>query len=251
MISVTELTSYVNGLLEVSDFKDYCPNGLQVQGRPQIEHLVAGVTASQALIEAAIDANADAILVHHGYFWHGEDPCITGIKYQRIKRLLEAGVSLLAYHLPLDAHPVFGNNAQLALKLGLIVDGRFGEAKQPIAMHGHLASSQSVEDFCGHIASVLNRSPLYIGEAARKINTVAWCTGAAQSYINQAVELGVDAFITGEVSEQTVHIAREAGIVFIAAGHHATERYGAQALGTHLAENFALSQQFIDIENPV
>lgn len=251
MVSVNELASYLNGLLEVGNFTDYCPNGLQVQGKPQIEHLVTGVTASQALIDAAIEEKADAILVHHGYFWHGEAPCITGIKYRRIKSLLDAGISLFAYHLPLDAHPVFGNNAQLADKLELVADGRFGDPKQPIAMHGHLSTSQSVDEFTARIAKVLNRTPLYIGEGMQTINTVAWCTGAAQSYIDQAVELGVDAFITGEASEQTVHIAREAGIVFIAAGHHATERYGAQALGAHIGENFAVSQQFIDIDNPV
>ncbi len=251
MVSITELTSYLNGLLDSSVFMDYCPNGLQVQGKPQVSKIVTGVTACQALIDAAIAEQADAILVHHGYFWKGEDPCVTGIKYNRLKSLLDHNINLLAYHLPLDAHPVLGNNAQLGEKLQLAATGRFGDGKQAIAMHGHLQASKTVSEFVEILTSSLQRTPLYIGESDRVINSIAWCSGAAQSYIESAVELGVDAFITGEASEQTVHIAREAGIVFIAAGHHATERYGVQAVGQHLAENFAISHQYIDIDNPV
>lgn len=251
MVSITELVSYLNGLLDAEVFMDYCPNGLQVQGKPKVSKIVTGVTACQALIDAAIAEQADAILVHHGYFWKGEDPCVTGIKYNRLKSLLDHNINLLAYHLPLDAHPVLGNNAQLGEKLQLTATGRFGDGKQAIAMHGHLPASQTVAEFVAMLTSSLQRAPLYIGDPERVINSVAWCTGAAQSYIEAAVELGVDAFITGEASEQTVHVAREAGMVFIAAGHHATERYGVQAVGRHLAENFALSEQFIDIDNPV
>ena len=251
MVSITELVSYLDNLLEARSFSDYCPNGLQVQGNPQVSNIITGVTASHALIEAALEHKADTILVHHGYFWKGEDPCITGIKYRRMKTLLDADINLIAYHLPLDAHPVYGNNALLGEKLGLVVEGRFGTDRQMIAMHGQLSSEATVAEFANSIEAALDRAPLYIGDGDRPLQTVAWCTGAAQNYIEQAVALGVDAFVTGEASEQTVHIAREAGIAFFAAGHHATERYGVQALGDHLAENFDISHQFVDIDNPV
>jgi dinuclear metal center YbgI/SA1388 family protein len=251
MVQLTELLEYTDNLLEVDRFRDYCPNGLQVEGRDQIKKIVTGVTASQALLERAVEAQADAILVHHGYFWKGEDPRVIGMKYRRLSCLLENQMNLIAYHLPLDAHPVYGNNAQLATKLGLSVEGRFGRDEPAIGMYGHLGQAMPVSDFLARIESALGQTPLHIAGELETIQSVAWCTGAAQSYIEQAVELGVDAYITGEVSEQTVHIARECGLHFISAGHHATERYGIQALGEHLSQHFGLRQQFIDVPNPV
>lgn len=252
MTRTTDLVSYTNTLLEIDRFRDYCPNGLQVQGRPGIRKLVAGVTACRDLIEAAQAEKADAILVHHGYFWKGEDASITGMKYERVRRLLEYGISLLAYHLPLDAHAEYGNNVQLAQRLGLVSEGCFGDAGGvQIARYGHLSQPVSPGDFARRIDSVLGRAPLHIAAPDRPINTVGWCTGAAQGYLEEAARLGLDAYLTGEISEPTVHVAREYGIHFFACGHHATERYGADALGQHLSEQFDLDYVFIDIDNPV
>lgn len=252
MVHVAELTQYIAGLLAVDRFKDYGPNGLQVEGKKEINRIICGVTASRALIDAAIKAKADAILVHHGYFWKGEDPCIIGMKAERIRRLLLHNINLLAYHLPLDAHAVLGNNAQLAKRLGIKVEGRFiGDNETGIGMHGTLTTAMSGEYLAAHIDKVLARAPLYIKGSERPIQRIAWCTGGAQGYIEEAVALGVDAYITGEVSEHTVHAAREYGTHFFAAGHHATERYGVQALATHVAEKFGLQQRYIEIANPV
>ena len=251
MASLPDLLAYTDDLLEVYRFKDYCPNGLQVEGRPVIHKLVSGVTASLVLIDAAIAARADALLVHHGYFWRNEQPCLVGIKRQRVMRLFAEQLSLLAYHLPLDAHPVYGNNAQLAELLGLVVDGRFGQGEQAIGMHGHLPQPLKATELAQQIGKRLNRAPLHIGEGSAVINTMAWCSGAAQEYLPAAVALGVDAFLTGEISEWCVHTARETGVHFFAAGHHATERGGVNALGKHLAQHFGFDHQFIDIDNPV
>lgn len=249
--TLDELLSYTNSLLQINEFDDYCPNGLQVEGRPELSKIVTGVTASAALIDAAIDANADAIIVHHGYFWKGEDACITGMKGRRIKKLLQNDISLIAYHLPLDAHETLGNNAQLAALLGIEVNGGLDDSSNPIGLIGELSKPVVAKDFARHIALQLGREPLLVNDKDREIKTVAWCTGAAQSYIERAVAKGADCFITGEVSESTVHIARELDICFIAAGHHATERYGIKALGGLLSEKFDLSCEFIDIDNPV
>jgi dinuclear metal center YbgI/SA1388 family protein len=248
-MQLNDLRDYIESLLEVSRFRDYCPNGIQVQGRAEVRRIATGVTASQALLDAAHAWGADAILVHHGYFWRNEDAAITGIKKRRIAHLLQHDISLLAYHLPLDAHPELGNNAQLAHRLDLVEHGRFGE--QSIAWHGELAQAQSLGDFAAKIERSLSRTPQIIGDMQRNIRRVAWCTGAAQGYFEQAVALGVDAFLTGEISEQSVHIARETGVAFISAGHHATERYGVQALGKHLAAQHGLEHQFFEVENPV
>jgi len=252
MVQTQELTKYINELLNVHSFKDYAPNGLQVEGSKTIQKLVCGVTASRALIDAAIEARADAILVHHGYFWKGEDPCLVGMKGERIRRLMQADMNLLAYHLPLDAHAELGNNAQLAGRLGFSVTGRFiGDADNGIGMYGRLQTPMQGDELANHIGQVLERPPLYVPGGDKLIDTIAWCSGGAQGYIQQAVELGVDAYLTGEVSEHTVHVARECGIHFFAAGHHATERYGVQALGAHLAKTFKLECQYIDVQNPV
>ncbi len=251
MIELKTLQAYCHDLLEVDRFQDYCPNGLQVAGRETVQRLITGVTASQALIDAAVERRADAILVHHGWFWRGEDPCIVGMKHRRLATLLQHGISLLAYHLPLDAHPVHGNNAQLALRLGLSVEGRFGPETPQLGLYGGLPEAETGDEFAVRIERALDREPLHVAASDRPVQTVAWCSGAAQSYIEAAVALGVDAFLTGEASEQTVHVARECGIHFYAAGHHATERDGARALGEHLAAEFGLEVEFVDIPNPV
>jgi dinuclear metal center YbgI/SA1388 family protein len=249
MVNLFELEDYTGRLLEASRFRDYCPNGVQVEGRHQVQRLVTGVSASLALLEAALEQDADAVLVHHGWFWRNEDARVVGVKRRRIGLLIERGVSLLAYHLPLDAHPEFGNNARLANRLGLTVESWFGE--QDIAARGSLAEPMRLSDFADKVAKSLDRVPLVIGDADKPIRHIAWCSGAAQDYLSEAVRLGVDAFVTGEISEHSVHLARESGVAFIAAGHHATERYGVQALGQHLAARFGLEHRFIDIDNPV
>ena len=252
MVQLTELVNYTHSLLAVERFRDYCPNGLQIEGRAEIHKLICGVTACQALIDAAIEARADALLVHHGYFWKGEAAPITGMKMRRIKSLLDAGISLLAWHLPLDAHPELGNNAQLAEKLGLITEGRFpAQDEAAVGLQGRLASPLAADSFAEQLETVLGRQPLHIAGNDRVIETIAWCSGGAQGYIDAAADSGVDAYLTGEVSEQTFHIARERGIHFFAAGHHATERYGVQALAAHLAQKFALESTFVDVLNPV
>jgi len=248
-MQLSELNDYIGRLLEISRFRDYSPNGVQVEGRAEIRRIATGVTASQRLLEAATAWGADAIIVHHGYFWRNEDATVTGIKKRRISHLLQHDVSLLAYHLPLDAHAELGNNAQLALRLGLLPQGRFGE--QDIAWHGELRLPQTLGQFAENISEALQRTPLVIGEKAHMLRRIAWCSGGAQSYFEQAVALGVDAFLTGEISEQNVHVAEETGIAFIAAGHHATERYGVQALGAHLAQRFNIEHRFFDMDNPV
>ena len=249
MMQRDDLARYLDQLLEVPRFRDYCPNGLQVEGRAGVLRLVTGVSASQALIEAAIDAGADALLVHHGYFWKSEDGRITGTRRRRIGLLLQHDISLFAYHLPLDAHPEHGNNAQLGALLGFTEKGRAGE--QNIVAHGCTAATQPLEAFAAHIESRLGRAPTVIGDPAQRIARIAWCTGGAQGYFEDAIALGVDAFITGEISEPQVHLARESGVAFIAAGHHATERFGVQALGVHLAARFGIEHRFIDVPNPV
>ncbi len=252
-MQLTELVAYTNRLLAVENFNDYCPNGLQVQGRAEVHTLIGGVTACQALLDAAIAQQADAVLVHHGWFWKGEDPCIVGMKQRRIATLLRHDISLIAYHLPLDAHPELGNNAQLAQRLDLTVTGTAGgNSRTPgLVMLGELTEPVSGADFAARIETRLQRKPLHIPGSDAPIHRLAWCSGAAQSYIETALSEGVDAFLTGEASEPTVHFARENGLHFFAAGHHATERDGVQALGAYLTRQFALHFAFIDINNPV
>ena len=252
MVARNECLTYLEMLLEADKFHDYSPNGLQVAGSNEIHNLVTGVTASQALLEAALDEGADTILVHHGYFWKGEDSRVIGVKQKRLKQLLINNVNLIAYHLPLDAHPSLGNNAQLAAKLAIKIDGKIpGTGEPAIGFYGRFSALKTVTEFADQLKQTLNREPLIIQAHDRAMTTIGWCSGAAQSYIEQAAELDLDAFISGEISEQTVHLARELGINYFAAGHHATERYGVKALGEHLAEYFSLQHQFIDIDNPV
>ena len=247
-----DLVDYCDQLLDVAAFQDYCPNGLQVEGRSEVHRIVSGVTASQALIDAALGQDADLLLVHHGFFWKGEDPCVTHIKRRRIATLLASDISLLAYHLPLDAHAQLGNNAQLASRLGFAELGRFGDGHGPeLACFGELDDPLSARDLGVRIENALQRRPLHIAGGGSEIGSVGWCSGAAQSFLEAAARRGLDAFISGEISEPSVHIAREYGIHYYAAGHHATERYGVQALGANLAERFGIEHIFIDIDNPV
>jgi len=251
-VSLKELELELKKVLRPEQFKDYCPNGLQVEGRKEISKLVTGVTACQELIIAAAEAGADALLVHHGYFWRGEDQSISGIKKVRIEALLKHELSLLAYHLPLDVHQEFGNNVQLGKVLGIEINGELGKQNNhPIGLTGTIDQGTDFETLKALIADKLDRQPLAIEGKSKTIKSIAWCTGAAQNYIELAVAAGADAYITGEVSEPTVHIARESGIHFFSAGHHATERYGVQAMGSYLASKFNLDHQFIDIDNPV
>lgn len=243
-----ELARYLDQLLDASRIKDYCPNGLQVEGRAEVAALVTGVTGSAALIEAATAAGADALLVHHGYFWRGEDPRLVGARKRRIELLLAAGINLFAYHLPLDLHPELGNNAQLAARLGLVSEGRTGE--QDLVSFG-AAPAGDLAAFAAHVEARLGRAPLVVGDPGRTVRRIAWCTGGAQGFFETAVGLAVDVYLTGEISEQHVHLARESGVAFVAAGHHATERFGVQAVGEHLAQAFGLRHRFIDVPNPV
>lgn len=244
-----ELQRYLDNLLEVGRFRDYSPNGLQVEGRAEIRRIVCGVTASQALLDAALARDADAVLVHHGYFWRGEDACITGLRRKRLGTLLGSDINLFAYHLPLDAHPELGNNAQLGRLMGWTPEGRFGE--QDIGWIGQLAQPTRAELLVRQLAARLGREPLLLGEPARVVKRIAWCTGGAQGYFEQAIACGVECFVSGEASEQTTHLARESGVVYLAVGHHASERYGVQALGAHLAERWGLEVDFVDVDNPV
>jgi dinuclear metal center YbgI/SA1388 family protein len=248
MAQRSEIEAHLAALLAVDRFKDYGPNGLQVEGCAEVRRLVSGVTASLALIEAAVAAQADAVLVHHGLFWRGQDGRITGWLRQRLAPLLAHGINLFAYHLPLDAHAELGNNAQLGRRLGLAADARFGE--QDLGFIGSAFESVDAAALAAQVQRSLGRQPVLLPGDGRPLRRVAWCTGGAQGYFEAAIATGADAFITGELSEPQAHIARETGVAFLACGHHATERYGAPALGGHLAERFGLEHQFIDIDNP-
>lgn len=249
-VALNTLVAEADRYLQASAVADYCPNGLQVEGRPQVCRIVSGVTASQALLDAAVEAEADLVLVHHGYFWKGEDACITGMKQRRLKTLLANDISLLAYHLPLDLHPEVGNNVQLARRLGITVEGPLDpDDARVVGLVGSLSEPVPARDFARRVQQALGREPLLV-ETDRLISRVGWCSGGGQGYIDRAVAAGVDLYLTGEASEQTFHSAQENGIAFLAAGHHATERYGVQALGDYLARRFAVEHLFIDLPNP-
>ncbi len=250
MANLKDIERYCNERLDSERFQDYAPNGIQVEGRSEVRKVVAGVTASLDLIDAAIEVEADAIIVHHGYFWKGESPIIAGMKRSRLQRLLSHDISLLAYHLPLDAHPEIGNNVELARRLGIAVEGELNGGGG-LALHGLLSQPVSAGLFADHLGNVLGRKPLHLPGAGTKILRVGWCTGGAEGYCLAAAEAGMDAYISGEVSEQTFHVCREMGIHYFAAGHHATERYGVCALAQELAGRFELDWSFVDIENPV
>ena len=246
-----ELERLLNEKLSIDRINDYAPNGLQVEGKAEIKKIITGVTASQALIDYAVAQQADAILVHHGYFWKSENPCIRGMKGKRIKTLLVNDINLYGYHLPLDVHPELGNNAKLAQLLGIGDLQPLENSTTSIPVWGMLKEPVTAEEFAQRIEQVLQRKPLICTEnGPHLIRKVGICTGGGQGYIDLAAAQGCDAFITGEVSEQTIHSAREQGIHFFAAGHHATERYGIKALGEWLAAEYGLDVEFKDIDNP-
>jgi dinuclear metal center YbgI/SA1388 family protein len=244
----SDIDNYLATLLDVSRFRDYGPNGLQVEGAPEVHKLVSGVTASLALIEAAVAARADAILVHHGLFWKGHDGRVTGWLKARLHVLLTHQINLFAYHLPLDAHPEFGNNAQFGARLGWRADALFGD--QSLGCIGTLTDATRSETIAHLLQQRLGRTPTLVPGDGRTIHRVAWCTGGAQGYFEAAIAAGADVYVTGEISEPQAHYARETGVAFIACGHHASERYGAPALGAHLAQTFGIEHQFIEIDNP-
>ncbi|WP_448218070.1 Nif3-like dinuclear metal center hexameric protein [Endozoicomonas sp. 2B-B] len=251
-ITLKQLVKILEDELQPGLFKDYCPNGLQVEGSEQIKRLVTGVTACQALIDKAVELRADAILVHHGYFWKGEDSAIVGMKKRRIETLLKHNISLIGYHLPLDGHQELGNNAQLARLLGWKTEGGMEPGKaRSVGSWGRPETPVSLEVLGKQIEEKLGRKPLLIVGGDHEIKTLAWCTGAAQRMIDLALDLKVDAFVSGEISESTVHFARENGIHYISAGHHATERYGVRALGEWLEEQQGVEHTFVDIDSPV
>ena len=244
----TEIDSYLRELLAVERFRDYGPNGLQVEGRAEVRTLVSGVTASLAFIDAAIAAGADAILVHHGLFWRGQDGRLTGWLKARVARLLAHDVSLFAYHLPLDAHPQLGNNAQLGLRLGLQAQATFGE--QDLGFIGAAGGLTGVDALAAQVRTSLQRDALVVPGDGRPLRRIAWCTGGAQGHFEDAIAAGADAYLTGEISEPQAHLARETGVAFLACGHHATERYGAPAVAADVAQRFGLDHVFIDVPNP-
>lgn len=246
-----ELHKILNERMNCAAIEDYCPNGLQVEGRDTVKRIITGVTASQALLDAAVERHADAILVHHGYFWKGEPLTVTGMKQRRLRTLLCHDINLFAYHLPLDVHPQFGNNAELARRLQLInVDTVSGPAPAGVVIQGELSQPLSADEFAQRLQAVVERPLVAQVITTASIQRVAICTGGGQGFIEAALQSGADAFVTGEISEQTVHVARECGIQFFAAGHHATERYGVKALGEKLAAEFALYVEFVDIDSP-
>jgi dinuclear metal center YbgI/SA1388 family protein len=245
-----ELRQYLDDLLEVTHWRDYCPNGLQVEGRAEVRRILCGVTASQALVDAAAAGDYDALLVHHGYFWRGEDGRITGIRRSRLGVLLGHDISLFAYHLPLDGHPVLGNNAQLAWHMAWESEGRFGDQEL-----GWIGTPQKTGlkafEIAANLAARLGHAPFLVGDGERVVSRIAWCAGGAQSMFEQAIATGADLYVSGEISEQTTHLAQESGVPFINAGHHATERYGIQALARHLSDKPGLTADFLDLPNPV
>ena len=251
-VQLSEIVEYLSEYLDVKSVQDYCPNGLQVEGCSQVSKIIGGVTASQALIDCAIEKQADAILVHHGYFWKGEDQTLRGIKRKRIAALLKHDISLLAYHLPLDMHPEVGNNIQLAKQLGLNYVGPLDpSARRSIGIVTALENEMTAEEFNEHVSASLDRPSQHIGDPKQRIKRLGLCTGAAQGMIEQAVALKLDGFISGEISEPTFHIARETGVSYFSAGHHATERGGVKALGGHLKDRFDIEFEFVDLFNPV
>lgn len=251
MSTLTEISKYADDYLSIDRFRDYCPNGLQVEGSQKVIKIASAVTASLAIVEKAIEWGADCLIVHHGYFWKNERAQIVGMKKRRLQAMLAADMSLLAYHLPLDAHPVVGNNAQIAHRLGISdLQPLQKNSKTPIGNVGILDAPLDIQAFVQICAESLVRDPIHVDSGPSQVQKIAWCTGGAQHMIEDAVERQADVYLTGEISEQTVHIARECNIHFIAAGHHATERYGVQAMATHLAEKFKLEHQYFDEINP-
>lgn len=252
MIERKILVDYLDQFLQVNTIADYAPNGLQIEGKAEISKIITGVTASQALLDEAIAEKADAVIVHHGYFWKGENPEIIGIKKQRLQTLLKHDINLFAYHLPLDIHPELGNNVELAKLMDWQIKDQFDTgADVPLGLIGQLPKPMTIEQLADQCFEKLGQTPRVINAGEHLVKVVAWCTGAAQDFITQAKFAGADVYITGEVSERTYHEAKELGIHFLACGHHATERFGIKALGEHLQQQFDIDVKFIDIPNPI
>ena len=249
MASTVDLTQYLDRLLNAEAINDYCPNGLQVEGKPTVDRAAVAVSASLATVEAAAEAGMDALIVHHGYFWRGEDPRVIGPQRRRLAALLGAGVNLIAYHLPLDLHPEIGNNATFGAAMGWKLAGTGGD--RGLVAYADLEHAIDASALQGSLSSVLKRAPLLVGDLSRPLRRIAWCTGAAQDMLATAVALGADAFVSGEISERTTHQARELGVVYACAGHHATERYGVQALAVRIEADLGIPMRFIEDPNPV
>lgn len=254
-IPTRQLAEWLDSTLQIHRYKDYCPNGLQVEGKDTIGRIITGVTASQALLDVAVQQGADAVLVHHGWFWKNESPVLRGARRRRIATALQHDINVFAFHLPLDAHPELGNNAQLGRLFGFEPDrdadgapATFGPGD--LIWRGRCAPS-TLGELGARVGRALGRDPLVLGDPERPVRTVAWCTGGAQNMMEAAIESGVDVYLTGEVSEQNFHMANESGTAFIAAGHHATERYGVRALGEAVAREFGVNVEFVDLDNPV
>lgn len=255
-VSTHDLAAWLNTTLQPQRFKDYCPNGLQVEGSNTVRHIITGVTASQALLDEAVRRNADTVLVHHGWFWKNEDPCVRGPKRRRLALALQHNLNLFAYHLPLDAHPVLGNNAQLGHMLGFIPErDSNGDVltcgPDDLIWLGRSAAPTTLEQLGQHVCNTLQRTPLIVGNTQQTIERIAWCTGGAQSMMQAAVDAGASVYLTGEASEPAFHLAQESGVGFISAGHHATERYGVKALGEAIARQFGIQVEFVDLDNPI
>jgi dinuclear metal center YbgI/SA1388 family protein len=250
-VDLHELAAYCDNLLDIEAVQDFSPNGLQVEAGSTVSRIVSGVTACQALLDESVAAEADLVLVHHGYFWKGEDPCLVGMKGRRVATLFNHGISLLAYHLPLDRHPTLGNNAGLAEALGVAQTEPFGAlGGVPIGLGGRLSQPQEPEGFLSRVEEALGTRAVHVAGPQARIGSVALCSGGAPDLVAEAAEAGYDLYLTGESNERATHMAREMGIHFVAAGHHATERFGAKALGEHLAHHFSLAHAFIEIPNP-
>ena len=245
------ITDYLQDLLSVDVFQDYCPNGLQVEGSRKISNIVSSVSASLDAIEQAIALKADALLVHHGLFWKGDSQSITGITKNRLSLLLQHDINLFAYHLPLDVHKTYGNNALFAKCMHWDVTGTFDlMGVKDLGCYSEVELDAT--ELTAQLTTKLQREPLYLsGGSSSKIKSVAWCSGAAQDGITTAKAMGADAYISGEVSERTYYLAKELGIHYFAAGHHATEVFGVRALGEHLADKYNLKHSFVNIDNPV
>ena len=251
LMAVTRETvlELLNQELRPELIRDYCPNGLQVEGSRTVTKLVSGVTACQALIDCAVEAQADAILVHHGFFWRGEDSRLIGMKAARVRALMQHDINLFAYHLPMDLHPTMGNNAGLGRAMGVEVFGMLdpSDSSMPVFV-GDAAPQTTAAEIAASLEVNLGRSVTLVGEGT--VSSIGWCTGGGQGYIDAAADAGCDLFVSGEISEQTVHVARERGIAFIAAGHHATERFGPQSIGQWLGAELGIDHQFVDIDSP-
>ena len=252
MAKLQDIIQWCDQTLKSPEFKDYAPNGLQIEGKTEVRKILAAVTASQDAIDAAIRENADLLLVHHGYFWKGEAYPITGMRGKRIKSLIQHDISLLAYHLPLDSHPSLGNNAAIAdlLKLERI-EALDPSERHPIGNIGYLNQPMPVEDFKKFVSETLKFDVTHLPADKNMIEKVGFCTGGAQDYIVKAAEQGCDAYISGEVSERTFYEAKELGVHYFACGHHATERYGVQRLGQAISEQFDIEYVYFELNNPI